>query len=176
MFGPSYNLTHWKVFAILSNMESNKSSLEPEEQLAEVERLQTLPWTEYPPTPLWYFPTIGVWFALTLGCMVKVWDSAIWIAPLIGLVALEGAFIGWMTKRRGAMPRLGSMPAELALTARWYAGGVAIVVGGGLALMAWVSLPIGAAMVFLASTVGLYVYEQQYERAAEATRIRVGTT
>ncbi len=156
-------------------MESNSDLNAIEHQLADAERLGTVAWTEYPPTPLWFFPAVGAWFAFFMLCMLNMWDNAVWIAPMIGAVVLEGAFIGWMTKRRGVFPRLSTMPAEFAPAARWYAVGVAVVVGVGFALMYFVSMLLGAAVVFTLSTAGLYWYEQGYERAAAATRARVGT-
>ena len=53
-------------------METNMT---PEEQLRQVERAQTAPWVDYPPTPNWYYPAVGLWLGAMCVAAVKVFSD-----------------------------------------------------------------------------------------------------
>lgn len=144
-------------------------------QLAEAERLSTVAWTEAEDVPLWMYPAAGVWFAGILGCLRFMWENGWWILPLIALLALEGAFIGWVTNMRKANPNLRRMPPEFRKAVIGYLIGLAVVIGATMALFAW-STVAGLVFCAIASTAGLLIYRAHWYRAVDATRARVATS
>ena len=40
-----------------------ESDVSPQEALAAAERATASVWTDYPPTPAWYYPAVGAWAA-----------------------------------------------------------------------------------------------------------------
>jgi hypothetical protein len=146
----------------------------PRDLLAHARRAETAPWTDYPPTPWWYFPSVGAWTAAMILVLAGVPDRPVVFGPLaVVLLALEGAFIGWYSRLRGAMPRLRQAPAEFAPVLRAFAVGTLGVVAAVTALVVWVGAVPAAALAFVAVTTGLVVHERHYAAAARAVRARV---
>lgn len=96
---------------------------------------------------------------------------------LLVLIALELGFIAWMVRRQGAWPRMsGSKPPEID-RACWHflAGLTALAAAVGLA--AWLGGPVLTCLVVLVGvTVGLALYERDYEQASARVRERLGPT
>jgi hypothetical protein len=156
---------------MVSIMETDAT---PQEALAAAERATASVWTDYPPTPAWYFPAVGAWGAVLVYAISGVDSSAVQVPVILGLVALSGGFMGWYQRYRGAMPKLTSAPPEFrsAILAFFavYAVLIAAVVVVGFAL----DLPLAAAAgTFVVATAGLYVYEKAYESAARRTKDRL---
>lgn len=156
---------------MVSGMESDAR-----QQMAMVERAEAAPYIDYPPTPWWYFPSVGLWVAALIG--VFAWwreNTVLFIGTIVVLVALEGAFIAWMSRRHGAlpMPGHGTPPAEIAIVWRGYFAGVAVVVAV-MGLVWWLAGPLVAAPVaFVLVTSGLVLYERRYAVAAAKVRERL---
>ncbi|MFC0627757.1 hypothetical protein [Kribbella deserti] len=152
-------------------MESNAR-----EQMAIVERAEAAPYIDYPPTPLWYYPSIGLWVAAMIGTFVWWRENAVLFAgTILVLVALEGAFIAWMSRRHGAlpMPGRGNPPREIAAVWRGYFIGLALIVAA-IAVVWWLTgPPIAAPAGFVLVTGGLVLYERRYAVAAAKVRERL---
>jgi hypothetical protein len=156
---------------MVSIMETDAT---PQEALAAAERATASVWTDYPPTPAWYYPAVGAWGAVLVYAISGVDSSAVQVPVILGLTALGGGFMGWYQRYRGAMPKLTSAPPEFrrAILAFFavYAVLIAAVVVVGFAL----DLPLAAAAgTFVVATAGLYVYEKAYESAARRTKDRL---
>jgi hypothetical protein len=156
---------------MVSIMETDAT---PQEALAAAERATASVWTDYPPTPAWYYPAVGAWGAVLVYAISGVDSSAVQVPVILGLVALSGGFMGWYQRYRGAMPKLTGAPPEFrrAIVAFFavYAVLIAAVVVVGFAL----DLPlVAAAGTFVVATAGLYVYEKAYESAARRTKARL---
>lgn len=160
-------------------METNDGAVpapaEVEAQLAEAERLKTLAWTEAEDIPLWMYPVAGAWFSAVMVALRLMWDNSWWILLLIALLALEGAFIGWVTKMRKANPRLRTMPPEFRKAVIGYVIGLAVVVATTMVLIDRSTLG-GFIFGAVASTVGFLVYRTHWYRAVDATRSRVAAS
>ncbi|WP_328991421.1 hypothetical protein OG394_34630 [Kribbella sp. NBC_01245] len=146
------------------------------EQLAMVERAEAAPYVDYPPTPWWYFPSVGLWAAALIAAFAW-WreNTVLFIGTIVVLVALEGAFIAWMSRRHGAlpMPGRGTPPAEIAVVWRGYFAGVAVVVAV-VGLVWWLAgPPVAAPVTFVLVTAGLVLYERRYAVAAAKVRERL---
>lgn len=146
-------------------------------ELHEAERAAAAPYVSYPPTPWWYSPVIGAWFAAMLAVLAQWSRGSSFVVglALIGLSGLEVGFIRWMMKRHGAMPwpGKGTPPPEIKrLWNRYFLGGLAVV-----ALVAAVWWQFGvwfaAGAAFVLVTGGLYWYERAYLVAAAEVRTRL---
>lgn len=141
--------------------------------LHEADRAAASPWIDYPPTPVWQVPAMGLWSA----AFVLVWrlDGPLFAVSVVSLLLLEAAFIRWMSQRHGAMPfpGHGTPPPEIGRVYRGYfvgTGVVVLVVG-----IVWWLLGVVTAGVatFLLVTGGLAVYEHTYSAAAARVRDRL---
>lgn len=150
-------------------MESN----EAEHLLRQTDRAAATPWTDFPPTPRWYPPAVGVW----AGAMV--WASTLMHSHrivagigLLALVAVEFGFVGWYRRYRGALPT-GVPPAEFRpAMARLLLGALVI------AAAAWGCWQVAGrwpavGLVVVATTVLIGWYERAYATAARAARERL---
>ncbi|GEL21900.1 hypothetical protein PSU4_08540 [Pseudonocardia sulfidoxydans NBRC 16205] len=151
--------------------------LDPRVALDELERAEAAPYVNYPATPWWHFPLMGLWAGAMVGAFVWWRESALlFVGAMVVLVAIETAYLVWLSRTHGAlpMPGRGTPPAELAPVWRGYFIGVAVVVVG-VGLVWWL-LGIAAAAVtaFVLVTGGLAEYDRRYERAAARTRARLG--
>jgi hypothetical protein len=157
---------------MVSNMESYT---EARSALAVAERAGAAPYIDYPPTPKWYAPAVGAWLAaMVLTCHGASDRPAIFIPLLLVLVAFEGAFFRWYRRRWRTWPAMKGAPKEIGAAYRRYYACVAVVFAAGVAVYALVSPYTAAALAFVVTTVGLTLYERDYERAAAATRRRLG--
>jgi hypothetical protein len=163
----------WKVIAIVSNMESE---LRPEEELAVAERAAVAPWIDYAPTPWWYAPTAG----LLAGALVLLpgerqsLHPVAFVAAVVLVVLLAGAWIGAAASRQGAVPRLRQAPAEFVPAIRAYFVGYALLVATVAALYFAVDSRLGAVAASVGVVGGLLRYERRYAQAAAAVRKRLG--
>jgi len=152
-------------------MESNPNAA----LLRELERAEAAPYVDYPPTPWWYFPAAGAWFAGITGYQGLTDDHLpVAVALLVVQLAALGAFCAWYTRYRGAMPSLLRraprgmgrafaayfLGAVLVLAAVWWTGGTA---GWGWA----------AGLMFVLATPGLWLHERSYAAAAARVRDRL---
>ncbi|MEV6281978.1 hypothetical protein [Kribbella sp. NPDC051770] len=146
------------------------------EQLRNLERAEAAPYVEYPVTPWWYAPAIGLWVAAMIATFTW-WreNAALFAGSLAALIVLELVFVTWMQRRHGAlpMPGRGKPPAEIgALWGKYFAGLAAVVVAVGLVW--WlVGVPAAAVVAFVLVTSGLVVYERRYAVAAARVKERL---
>jgi len=144
-------------------------------QQHEAERAETAPWTDYPPTPRWYPPSVGLGAAAMTAAFTLL-DGAAWkVAVIASLVVIELGFLAWYRRYRGTMPTglLGSMHSEIAAAARrflgWLVAIAAVVVAAALLAPGWLA-PV---LALLAVTPLVTHYETTYAAAAAATRARL---
>lgn len=147
--------------------------MSPQELLAEAERAAAAPYIDYPPTPRWYAPAVGLWAAAGL----LLWATDHLVVSIVGFVlwaVVLGAFLGWYRRYRGTTPTLRGAPTEITQAYRRYFVGVAVVFGIVVAVFRFVGpWPTAVAVLILVSA-GLAWYERDYARAACAARARVG--
>jgi hypothetical protein len=157
---------------MVSAMESDAT---PQEALAAAERATASVWIDYPPTPGWYYPAVGVWAAALVYTMTGIDSSVVQLPVVLALVAASGAFMGWYQRYRGAMPRLTSAPAEFRRSLGAFFAVYALLIAAVIVVGAVLDLPVvAAAGTFVVATVGLYIYEKAYESAARRTKERLG--
>lgn len=92
---------------------------------------------------------------------------------MVGLLALEGAFLGWYQRYHGALPSLRHPPAEFRpLLWRFAVGYTAILV---FTVAAWFFAEWWAAAIGmgLMATVGVVIYERAYAATAARTTARL---
>lgn len=153
-------------------MESDR--LDPREARRIAERAEAAPYVDYPPTPWWYAPVVGLWSAaLLLNLSLAGSHTAIAVPAILILVTLEGAAIGWYFRRYGAVPSMRRPPAEFRRALAGYAVGCLAVVA--LVALAWHTTgpPVAALLAGVLVTIGLLVYERSYAAAARRTRDRL---
>ena len=151
-------------------METDKT---PAEQLRDVERAQTAPWVDYPPTTNWYYPTVGLWLAAMCVAAVKVAGDFRWIAAVAVLLALEIMMLNWLKNGRPALPNLRTVPEEFAPLVKWFVLIAILIVASSVGLIIAGFEVIGFALCAIATTVGLYGYEKKFDMAADAARGRL---
>ncbi len=151
-------------------MESTPS---PDELLRATDRAAAAPWTDYPPTPLWYPPVTGVWAGLLVAVIGQHGTHpAVTLVGLLVLVALEYAFVVWYRRYRGAMPA-SAPPAEFRAPMARLVLGVAAIAGLAWVTDRYVGLAGAAVVVAVLVTVLIAWYETAYAAAAAATRHRL---
>lgn len=156
---------------MVSNMETDAT---PQDALRQAERATASVWTDYPPTPWWYYPAGGAWAAGLVYAITGVDNSLVQIAMVVGLCALSGLFIGWYKNYRGTLPRITSAPREFKRAITVYFVVYALLIAGVIVVGFVLDQPLVAAVgMFVAATAGLYVYERAYESAAQRTRERL---
>jgi hypothetical protein len=148
-----------------------------EEQLRVLERAEAAPYVNYPKTPGWYAPAVGLWTAALIGAFTW-WrvSAALFVGSLVALVALELWFVTWMRRRHGAMPMPGRGKPPREIRAIWVRFSVAVPVVVALVALAWWlgGVPAGAGTAFVLVTAGLWYYERRYAVAAAEVRERLG--
>jgi hypothetical protein len=156
---------------MVSIMETDAT---PQDALAAAERATASIWTEYPPTPAWYYPAVGAWGAAVVYTVAGVDSSAVQVPVMLALMALLGAFIGWYQRYRGAMPKLTSAPPEFRRAILAYLAVYAVLIAAVVVVGFALDQPLAAAAgTFVVATAGLYVYEKAYESAARRTKARL---
>ena len=141
-----------------------------------VERAEAAPYINYPPTPWWYFPAVGLWAAAMIGAFTW-WrvNVGLFVGVLAALLILAVVFLSWMQRRHGAlpMPGRGTPPAEIASVWRGYFLSLPVIVLA-VALVWWQGgVPVAAAVAFVLVTAGLAFYERRYALAAARVRQRL---
>ncbi|MGN6250985.1 MAG: hypothetical protein ACTHNS_04125 [Marmoricola sp.] len=142
-------------------------------RLREAERSAAAPYIDYPPAPAWYPPAGGVWATGLAASLLLVHGDTWATITRLALDLVLVAFVSWYVRKRGTMPSLRGVPAELRRAFAAYLGGLALI---GLVLAAsalWLPVPITLVLTFVLVTAGLYAYETCYARAAEETRARL---
>ncbi|MQW76062.1 hypothetical protein GHK92_09260 [Nocardioides sp. dk4132] len=138
------------------------------------ERAEAAPYIDYPPTPAWYPPAMGAW-ATAYTLLLTLWEDHGWwlVLGMIGLAALTGLFLGWYSHHHGAVPNLRHAPREFRSAFACYAVVVVSIVGS-IALSWWLVGPaLAAPVAFVATVVGLVVYERAFASSARRTRQRL---
>ncbi|MDQ2852834.1 MAG: hypothetical protein ABI384_02685 [Allobranchiibius sp.] len=158
-------------------MESYSEYREAREALAEMERGEASPYVDYPRTPGWYPLTVGVW-AGALVLAIALLQRSTWLGALaiVGLVVLEGAFLGWYQRLHGALPSLRNPPAEFRPLFQRYAFGFCTILGVAVALWFITNPWVTAIAITVLATGGIAAYERAYAAAAIRTRARLGRT
>lgn len=150
-----------------------ETPLGPADSLREHERAAALPYTEYPPTPRWYPPAVGVWAAVFLGSFLYLWSEPAFGFAMFALIAVELGFISWYRRKRGTMPSMKGAPTEFNRAFRLYAAGLvglAVVIAAATLVLPHI---VAVAVCFVGVTGGLAAYERVYREAADATRARL---
>lgn len=143
--------------------------------LRELERAEAAPYVDYPPTPAWYFPAAGAWFAGITGVQGLTEDHLpLAIALVVVLLGALGAFCAWYARYRGAMPSiLRRAPRGMHRTFIAYFVGVALVLGAVWGTGEEVGWGWASALMFVLATVGLWLHEKSYAAAAARVRDRL---
>jgi hypothetical protein len=143
--------------------------------LRELERAAALPYTEYPPTPVWYPAAVGAWSALLLASVLYLRGEPLFVVAVIVLVAVEVGFIAWYRRLRGSMPSLlfTGAPPEFRRAFRGYFVGLVVVAAVVATASFLLPHPVAVALCFVGVTAGLTAYERTYRAAALATRARL---
>jgi hypothetical protein len=156
---------------MVSNMETDAT---PQDALRQAERATASVWTDYPPTPWWYYAAGGAWAAGLVYAITGVDNDLVRVGVIVALCAFAGAFVGWYKSYRGALPRVTSAPREFKRAIVAYFVVYALLIAGVVVVGFVLDLPLVAAVgTFVAATTGLYVYEKAYESAAQRTRERL---
>lgn len=152
-------------------METNPD----QDLLRELERAEAAPYVDYPPTPAWYFPAAGAWFAGITGMQGLTEDHLpIALVLLVVLIGALGAFCAWYAGYRGAMPSmLRRAPRGMGPMFALYFVGAALIFGavwttGHAAGWGWAS-----PLTFVLATTGLWLHEKSYGAAAARVRERL---
>ncbi|WP_121253815.1 hypothetical protein [Nocardioides ferulae] len=145
------------------------------DELRSIERAEAAPFVDYPPTPRWYYPAAGAWFAGITATQGLTDDHlAISMVLLVLLLVAFGVFMGWYSRYRGAMPRFfARTPREMRATFLVYFAGVAAVLGSVWWTLAEVGWAPASALMFVLATTGLWLHERNYEAAAARVRSRL---
>lgn len=144
-------------------------------ELREAERAAASPYVDYPATPRWYEPAIGLWAAAFTITFSSYRDSLTFSLVMVGLIVIELIFIRWLFTSHGAMPwpGFGKPPAEIRPVWNAYFAGCVVVVGL-VALTWWQVGPWWAAgLTFVLVTGGLTWYDRAYAAAAQRVRERL---
>lgn len=157
-----------------SDREFNDTPIGTQQQLDIAERASAAPFVDYPTTPGWYAPVVGLWAAGMAAVIPNMDDNkAVTVPLLLALIAIEFGFISWYRRFMGTMPNLKNAPAEIrAEMKRYFVGAVVAFVAIALALIV-VGWWAGAIVAFATVTAGLTIYERRYAAAAERTKQRL---
>lgn len=153
-----------------------ESSVDPAEQILQVERAEAAPYVNLAPARWWFAPSFGLWFAAYVLAFTLWRDHQIaFIVVMIALSAGLGAFVGWMTQTYGAFPTpgRGTPPPEIRSEYRRYFTGALAAAAIVAATWWWAGLIVAAVTAFAVVTAGLALYQVRYERAASAVRERL---
>lgn len=162
----------WKAWTNVSAMESN---LRPEDELALAERAAVAPWIDSRPMPWWLAALGGVLPAglvLVLGERDALHPALFVVATLV-LVAAYSAWVGVITCRVGAYPRLRNAPPEFVPVVRAYFAGCVLVIAAIVVAYLVVGPWLAAIVTVVGFTGGLLLYQRRYAAVAEAVRRRV---
>lgn len=156
---------------MLSIMESYRDI---ERAIADTERAGAAPYVDFPKTPFWYPPTVGLWAAAMTAAPAYLSERPVILVLLVlMLVGLEAAFVGWYRRRRGTMPSMRGVPREIGIEMLGFVVGFVVVVAA-IVLTAILAGPLpGTVVALVLVTAGVAVYEHRYAAAAEATRRRL---
>lgn len=156
---------------MVSSMESYS---EAREALSEMDRGEASPYVDYPPTPTWYPPSVGLFAgALVLGLAALMESTWLGCVVIGGIVVLEAAFLSWYSRFHGAMPSLRNPPKEFrSLLWRFALGYVALIV---IAVALWflTNAWITAVTVAVMTTGAVSIYEKAYAATAARTKVRL---
>ncbi|WP_156365092.1 hypothetical protein [Sciscionella sediminilitoris] len=129
-----------------------QSNRDAEEALWQAERPAAAPYVDYPPTPAWYPPAIGLRaaaFCLAMGIPSGGARKAVAVA-LLGMA--ESGFAVWYRRYRGVLPR-GRAPEEVRKVLTAFIFGAVVVIG--------------------VVTPAIMGHERAYTAAASSTRARL---
>ena len=155
---------------MLSIMES-KDELREQERVAQ--RAEAAPYVDYPSTPWWYMPAMGLW-ALVATVVMTRHDNpqAVRICGEVALIGAAFALVGWQRRIRGVWPT-GKAPAEIRRVMGWFIVGAVVVIAAVLGVRAWLGVWVAASVAFVIVTAAVTWYEAAYARAAAAVRERL---
>jgi hypothetical protein len=143
-------------------------------QLDLAERASVAPYVDYPPTPRWYAPAVGLWAAGMAFVLANMSDNKSFAVPaLVVLLVIEVAFMRWYRNYMGTMPNYENAPAEIRRELWRYAVGVVVAFAAICAGLYFGGALAGAIVAFSTVTIGLTVYERRYAAAAKQTKQRL---
>lgn len=146
---------------------------DPAYELTLIERAAAAPYVDYPATPAWYPTVVGLWAAAMIGTFWWWRDSIVlFVGSITLLVILEVSFLQWVSKRHGAIPRLGhgTPPPQIARLYKLFFVGFLLVIAA-VGLTWWLGgLGWGMVAAFVFVTAGVTVYERSYAQTAKQVR------
>ena len=155
---------------MLSCMESIE---EIREQQRVAERAAAAPYVDYPPTPLWYPPLMGLWaFAATVLFTHPHASGAVRVVGELVLLAAVFALVWWQRRVRGVWPT-GRAPREIRRVMAGFVAGTVVVVGLVVGLRVAANVWVAAGVALVVVTMGLVWYEKAYARASDRVRERL---
>lgn len=155
---------------MLSDMESIE---EIRERQRVAERAAAAPYVDYPKTPRWYMPAMGVWaFAATVLFLRPDTPSAVRIVGEVALVAACLALVWWQRRIRGVWAT-GGAPREIRRAMAGFVVGAVVVIGIVIGARFLVDVWVAAGLAFVLVTAGVTWYEMAYARAARRVRERL---
>lgn len=157
-----------------SDREFDDIQIGTQQQLDIAERAGAAPFVDYPTTPSWYAPIVGLWAAGMTAVIPNMSDNkAVMIPAVLVLIAIEFAFISWYRRFMGTMPNLKNAPAEIRAEMKRYFIGVVVAFTAIALSLIFIGWWAGAIVAFATVTIGLTVYERRYEAAAKRTKQRL---
>lgn len=157
---------------MVSVMETDAT---PEQTLAEAERVTAALWTDYPPSPRWYYPAGGAWGAAVVAAVGGIDDPLLLLPAMAALAGLAYWYGSWYRRHRGAMPRIASAPAEFTPAIRAFVAGYVVLAAAVVVVAFALDLLVpGVVLTFVGATAGLYAYEKLYEAAVRRVEQRLG--
>lgn len=157
-----------------SDRTFDETSLSTQQQIDVAERASVAPFVDYPPTPAWYAPVIGLWAAGMTGVISNMSGNKEVMFPLLfAFIVLEFAFLSWYRRFMGTMPNLKNAPAEIKAEMNRYFIGVVVSVAAIALAAIFVGWWAGSIVAFATVTVGLSIYERRYAAAAKRTKERL---
>jgi hypothetical protein len=139
--------------------------------LREADRAEAVPWTDYPPTPRWYPPAVGLWAALLTLAFAELDDLR--LPAVLALIAIELGFVRWYVRYRNGVMPTGPAPREFRGAIALFVAGAAVIVAGTAALATLLSPWAGAGLALVTTTALLAWYERAYADAARRARERL---
>ena len=154
-------------------METTPGDGRAREALRAAERASAAPLVDYPPTPAWYPPMMGVFFAALVALAAYRPSLPITLAVCLAAGAVMTVFWRWYWRKRGTMPTFDGAPPEFRRAFRLYAIGVVVIVAVVVPTTILAPAPVAVGLTFVLVTVGLVAYERVYADAAEHVRLRL---
>lgn len=157
---------------MVADMESDRLL---HDELVAAERAAAAPYLAHPPTPWWYPPAAGAWFAGLVLSVGLLGSRLVWFLVAVGaLMGLLTVFVHWYSRRWGTWPSLKQVPREIKREMNVFTVSAVVLAIGVIATMVLAGTVVAAIVTFLLGTALVTRYEHTYRRAAAEVRERLG--